>query len=163
VKIISGGQTGIDRAALDVAINLGLSHGGWCPSGRKAEDGSIDAVYQLQETATSEYSCRTKWNVRDAEATLILYRGDLEGGTAYTITCAKRLQKPCLVINLAHPPDNQKIIEWLNENSINRLNIAGPRESKQPGIYQEAYDFLLMLLSDITSATEGTENTEKYK
>ncbi len=157
MKIISGGQTGVDRAALDIAINLRLSHGGWCPSGRQAEDGSIDPMYQLQETATREYSCRTKWNVRDAEATLILHRGHLEGGTAYTMTCAKRLQKPCLVINLVQPPDNREILEWINENNINTLNIAGPRESKQPGIYQQAYDFLLTLLNNITLATEGTE------
>ena len=157
MKIISGGQTGVDRAALDVAINLALSHGGWCPSGRQAEDGSIGPMYQLQETATREYSCRTKWNVRDAEATLILHRGHLEGGTAYTMTCAKRLQKPCLVINLLQPPDNREILEWINENNINTLNIAGPRESKQPGIYQEAYDFLLTLLNNIILATEGTE------
>jgi hypothetical protein len=161
VKIISGGQTGVDRAALDVAIHLGVSHGGWCPSGRQAEDGEIDPVYQLQETATREYNRRTKWNVRDTEATLILHRGVLEGGTAYTFTCAKQLQKPCLVINLAQPPDNQKILEWLNEKNINTLNIAGPRESKQPGIYQQAYDYLESLLSNIDSATEGTEFTEK--
>ena len=122
MKIISGGQTGVDRAALDVAINLGVSHGGWCPSGRQAEDGEIDPVYQLQETGTREYSRRTKWNVRDAEATLILHKGDLEGGTAYTITCTKRLQKPCLVINLAQPPDNQEILEWLNEKNVSTLS-----------------------------------------
>ena len=87
MKIISGGQTGVDRAALDVAIHQGLPHGGWCPSGRRAEDGSIDAIYTLQETASRDYPCRTKWNVRDSDATLILYLGVPEGGTAYTIRC----------------------------------------------------------------------------
>jgi len=161
MKIISGGQTGTDRAALDAAIHLNLPHGGWCPAGRRAEDGCIGPIYRLKETRTHDYTCRTRWNVRDADATLILHRGNLQGGTAYTIACAKRLYKPCLTINLEYQPHIQEILDWLMENKVKTLNIAGPRESKQPGIYKNAYDFLVSLLGKISVATEGTENTEQ--
>ena len=157
MKIISGGQTGTDRAALDAAIYLDLPHGGWCPAGRRAEDGSIAPIYRLKETRTRDYTCRTEWNVRDADATLILHRGNLEGGTAYTIACAKRLYKPCLTINLERQPHIQEILDWLMENKVNTLNIAGPRESKKAGIYKNAYDFLVSLLGNISAATEFTE------
>ncbi|OGT33291.1 MAG: hypothetical protein A2W28_00190 [Gammaproteobacteria bacterium RBG_16_51_14] len=152
MKIISGGQTGVDRAALDVAIHQGLPHGGWCPSGRRAEDGSIDAIYTLQETASRDYPCRTKWNVRDSDATLILHLGVPEGGTAYTIRCTEQLHKPCLSINLSLQPDTREVLEWLDKNEVTILNIAGPRESKQPGIYRNAHDFLMLVFDNTTPA-----------
>src|SRR5207302_8438813 len=100
-RIISGGQTGVDRAALDVALELGLPCGGWCPRGRRAEDGPLDARYPLRETPWSGYPQRTGWNVRDSDGTLILTRGRPDRGTAYTAEVAGRLHKPCLILDLA--------------------------------------------------------------
>ena len=99
-KIISGGQTGVDRAALDVALAMGIDCGGWCPKGRRAEDGSIPSRYPLAETASPAYSQRTKRNVRDSDATLILARGQPRGGTLLTKRTAVELGKPCLSIDL---------------------------------------------------------------
>src|SRR5437660_8666127 len=97
-KLISGGQTGVDRAALDVALELGLPCGGWCPRGRKAEDGVIPDRYPLAETPSPSYRQRTRWNVRDSDGTLILVRGRPTGGTALTLASARRLGKPVLVV-----------------------------------------------------------------
>ena len=133
-KIISGGQTGVDRAALDAAISLGVDHGGWCPAGRLAEDGPIADVYHLTETASTDYTVRTEQNVIDADATLILCRGELTGGTALTKQMAQRHGKPCLVVDLGMPPDVADISAWLAEHNVAALNVAGPRESTCPGI-----------------------------
>ena len=137
-RIISGGQTGVDRAVLDAAIELGFPHGGWCPRGRTAEDGRIPQKYHLKETLSSDYSVRTRWNVRDADGTLILYREPLEGGTALTWQLAVELVKPVFLVELGFSPVFEAFRLWLHENSIRTLNIAGPRESQRPGIYREA-------------------------
>jgi len=141
-KIVSGGQTGVDRAGLDVAISLDIPHGGWCPKGRRAEDGIIPAVYQLQETPTADYKQRTKWNVRDSDGTLVLTRGEPTGGTALTIKLAAEHHKPSLVLDLeeSHAPDTVRT--WIAESRIGVLNIAGPRESGCPGIHDQAAAFL---------------------
>ena len=144
--IVSGGQTGVDRAALDVAAEFGIPRGGWCPLGRKSEDGTITEHYPLQETPTEFYAQRTQWNVRDSDATLILAVGDLTGGTALTKICADELARPCLVIDLARPPDRLAVLEWLRAYDVHVLNIAGPRESTQPGVYEQAATFLRELL-----------------
>lgn len=141
-RIISGGQTGVDRAALDVAIALKILHGGWCPLGRKAEDGRISAEYHLQETPSADYAQRTAWNVRDADGTLILLLGQPEGGTLQTIEIAEKLQKPCLIVDLLIGKKPDDIVDWLRKNNIQVLNIAGPRASKHADIYHLAYDFL---------------------
>ncbi|MFQ5587063.1 MAG: putative molybdenum carrier protein, partial [Thermodesulfobacteriota bacterium] len=94
--IVSGGQTGVDRAALDVALELGIRCGGWCPKGRLAEDGVIDSRYHLDETGSKSYSQRTEWNVRDSDGTLILTVEEPTGGTALTIRAAEELGKPCI-------------------------------------------------------------------
>lgn len=141
-KIVSGGQTGVDRAGLDVAIALGIAHGGWCPKGRKAEDGVIPAGYRLEETPTAEYRQRTEWNVRDSDGTLILTRGSPTGGTALTIRLASVYSRPCLVINLDAQPDPDKVSAWLAANRIRVLNVAGPRESGFQGIHDTAAVFL---------------------
>ena len=146
-RIISGGQTGVDRAALDIAIELGMPHGGWCPCGRIAEDGIIDVHYQLYETDSEDYTQRTDFNVRDADGTLILNAGELSGGTALTVQCAKQLNKPYLIINLNEPFSFEPVYAWLNRHGIKILNIAGPRESKCQGIYLLTEQFLRALLT----------------
>jgi hypothetical protein len=146
-KIVSGGQTGVDRAALDVARELGLPCGGWCPKGRKAEDGPIAHRYPLQETPSDDYVQRTVWNVRDSDGTLILTRGQPTEGTALTIEVAERQGKPHLVMDLHEQPDHSTVRAWITTHRIRVLNIAGPREEKSPGIYVQASQFLRRLLS----------------
>lgn len=145
-KIISGGQTGVDRAALDVAIRLGIAHGGHCPRGRRAEDARLADCYQLVETPASDYLQRTEWNVRDSDGTLILTSGPPEGGTAATARFAKLLKKPVLIIDLLTNPSPDSARQWLAENNIHVLNVAGPRASKQPKIYEQAQTYLDRLL-----------------
>lgn len=146
-KIVSGGQTGVDRAALDVALALGLPCGGWCPKGRKAEDGTLSSGYPLRETPSEDYAQRTTWNVRDSDGTLILTRGKPTGGTTQTIEDAGRLNKPCLIVDLSQPDKASSVHAWAQSHHIRVLNVAGPRESKCPDIYQQALLFLKTLLS----------------
>lgn len=144
-RIVSGGQTGADRAALDWAIACGIPHGGWCPAGRRAEDGVIDARYALTETLTEDYRQRTRLNVEDSDGTLILNLGELEGGTLETRRFAERLNKPCHVVQLDGAVSRGltfPVLAWLRARRVRVLNIAGPRESKRPGIYAAATAFL---------------------
>jgi len=144
-KIISGGQTGVDRGALDAAIELGISHGGWCPRGRLAEDGPLKARYQLQETESRQYHVRTEKNVQEADGTLIIHRGPLSGGTELTRKFASLHCKPLLQIDLNQPFLPAVFHEWLGANHITILNVAGPRESSQPGITEDTRQLLLGL------------------
>ena len=146
-KIVSGGQSGVDRAALDVALSLAIPCGGWCPKGRKAEDGLIDPRYPLMETPSEDYAQRTEWNVRDSDGTLILSDGGLTGGTAQTVDAARRLGKPQLMLELSAQPPPLVVQAWTNANRVRVLNIAGPRESKRPGIYARAAAFLKAVFS----------------
>lgn len=133
---MSGGQTGADRAALDWAIAHGVLHGGWCPAGRRAEDGVIPAIYLLSETPSRNYRQRTTWNVRDSDGTLIVsLRPQLEGGSKMTQDIAARLGRPFLHV---YPgvSDRDLIRGFIMRYSITVLNVAGPRESSQPGICQ---------------------------
>lgn len=141
-RVLSGGQTGVDRAALDAARAANIAIGGWCPRGRRAEDGAISERYPLSETPSAGYAQRTEWNVRDADATLILNRGALEGGTALTVRMASRWSRPRLIIDLENPPSTKVIVGWFAEGGIRVLNIAGPREGQRPGIYAEALELL---------------------
>ncbi len=136
----------MDRAALDVALELGFPCGGWCPSGRLAEDGPLQEIYPLKETPSKAYAQRTAWNVRDSDGTLVLHRGSLSGGTALTVELTKENNKPCLVIDLTTSP-SQRLLDWIRQHRIRTLNVAGPRESGSPGIYREACSFLLEALS----------------
>lgn len=145
-KIISGGQTGVDRAALDVALELGIPCGGSCPRGRKAEDGAIPARYPLQELLSGGYRSRTKQNVRDSDGTLILFRAQLAGGSAFTAEVVRKEGKPCYTVNLATPVDPREVMEWISQNHIRVLNVAGPRESHVPGIRAAAMTYLCKLL-----------------
>ena len=147
-RVVSGGQTGVDRAALDVAITLGIPHGGWCPRGRRAEDGVVPARYAVVEHASPDYAARTQANVADADATLILARGTLSGGTALTRDVARRLQKPFLIVDLGTDPDPTAVREWLAGHAVGVLNVAGPRESQSPGIGDAARAFLREVLAD---------------
>ena len=142
-KIVSGGQTGADRAALDWAIEHKIDHGGWCPKGRKAEDGVIESRYALQETRSENYRQRTRQNVVDSDGTLILNIGDLSDGSLTTLQFAEYFGKPCLVVQLENGTEEvQKVLNWIQDHGIAVLNIAGPRESKRPDIYQETWAFL---------------------
>jgi hypothetical protein len=146
-RVVSGGQTGVDRAALDVAMEVGLACGGWCPRGRRAEDGPIERRYPLRETPSAEYAQRTEWNVRDSDGTLVLSRGECTGGSAQTVEVAARLEKPCLVLDLTRRPSVSAARGWAREHQVSVVNIAGPRESKTPGIYAQAAPFLRQLFS----------------
>ena len=140
--IVSGGQTGVDRAALDVAISLKIPHGGWCPRGRKAEDGRIPDRYKLRETDGSAYRIRTEKNVLDSDGTLVLYRSRLQGGTDLTVRFAKQHGKPIMIVKLDGDPDTAQVGRWIRENQVARLNVAGPRESSHPGIAEDVAEFL---------------------
>jgi hypothetical protein len=142
LRIISGGQTGVDRAALDVAFALGLPHGGFCPRGRRAEDGVIPHQYQLEELDSEDYAVRTERNVIEADATLILYQRRMTGGTLLTFNLAKKHHKPHRTIRLDRHYDPQRILDWINETPIGTLNVAGPRATTDPEIYERAATFL---------------------
>jgi hypothetical protein len=147
IKIVSGGQTGVDRAALDVAMELGLECGGWCPKGRLAEDGVIPHHYPLRETKTASSAERTGKNVEDSDGTLIITRGEPTGGTALTVRIAEELQKPLLVLDLDSDPSSLAVREWISVHNIQTLNVAGPRASGCDGIYADAAVFLREVLS----------------
>jgi len=145
-RILSGGQTGVDRAALDFALDRGIPCGGWCPRGRLAEDGPIDARYPLDETPSADYDERTRWNVRDSDATLVLTWGPPTGGTAFTVFCAQELNKPCIIVDLAATPDVAPVHTWIERHAIRALNVAGPRASTSPHASTAARAFLHALL-----------------
>lgn len=134
MKIISGGQTGVDRGALDAAIERGVPHGGWCPRGRMAEDGRIPDRYGLREADSPDYAFRTEQNVLDSDATLILYRGRIAGGTELTLRLARQHGRPHLVVDLDAAAEPAEVRRWLDEHAVETLNVAGPRESQSPGI-----------------------------
>jgi hypothetical protein len=142
LKIVSGGQTGVDRAALDVALRLGIPCGGWCPRGRRAEDGAIPARYPVVETPTTRYPQRTEWNVRDSDGTLVLHAGPPRGGTALTLRILARQRKPVQVVDLDKGASPPAVAEWIAGQAIRVLNVAGPRESESPGIGARARRFL---------------------
>jgi hypothetical protein len=149
-KVISGGQTGADRAALDAARELGVAIGGWIPKGRRAEDGRIpDRYLDLHETEADDYETRTRWNVRDADATLILSHGPLTGGSKLTELIADELNKPVLHVDLATTPARdavEAIRAWLAGVAGETLNVAGPRASGDSAIYVDTKELIAILL-----------------
>jgi hypothetical protein len=157
-RIISGGQTGADRAALDFAIARGIPHGGWCPLGRLAEDGVIPRRYELMETPAPDSAQRTEWNVRDADGTVILSLGkELSGGSKFTAEIARQLGKPCL--HLSREADRStaatKLRDFIERHRLQCLNIAGPRAS----VEQQVGRFVTETLSacrDLFRATKVT-------
>lgn len=137
VKIIAGGQTGVDRAALDWAIAQGVRHGGWCPKGRRAEDGIIPRRYRLKETRSAAYSVRTRWNVRESDGTLIISAGCvIVGGTKCTAEFAQRESKPLLHLTKSTGvgPAVRLLNRFIVRHGIRVLNVAGPRDSEEPGM-----------------------------
>ncbi|PVG81825.1 molybdenum cofactor carrier [Nocardioides gansuensis] len=161
VRLVSGGQTGADRAALEVAVRLGLEYGGWVPRGGWAEDlptppGVMALFPALREAPSADPAERTRLNVRDSDATLVLRgEGVASPGTDLTVAVAQELGRPCLVT----PGDAAEVAAWLADvhRELGRglvLNVAGPRESTQPGIHQAARDLLLAVLP-IPHADDG--------
>lgn len=148
--IISGGQTGVDQAALDAARELGLDYGGYIPLGRWTEDGPLPLDYDgMVETDSAGPSRRTKLNVRESDATLIVTRGDCAGGTLLTADTARKAGKPHLIVDLDLKPASQicrDVIDWLDRVAPASLNVAGPRASKDPRIYADAKALLLSVL-----------------
>ena len=136
----------MDRAGLDAAIALGLDHGGWCPAGRLAEDGSVPSRYDLLETASREYPVRTEQNVLDSDATLILYEQSIRGGTRLTQRICRRVGKASLSVNIDRDPAGL-VRQWLASERPAILNIAGPRESSFPGIAVRSFEFLMQVFS----------------
>ena len=149
--IVSGGQTGVDRAALDVALKWGISYHGWCPAGRLAEDGTIPVRYVLHETPTSDVSQRTIWNVRDCDGLLIMGPLNPSKGTMLAYETAIGFQKPvcqCDLLEGVHP-----VIQWLEQFTNPKINIAGSRESEQLGIYSRSFHFLDEMIRTLQEGT----------
>ncbi|MFZ0705856.1 MAG: putative molybdenum carrier protein [Candidatus Korobacteraceae bacterium] len=157
-RIISGGQTGVDQAALRAAISLGFAIGGWCPPGRVCEDGAIPTSFPLQETPDDRSadapdiprSQRTEWNVRDSDGTLLLCLGpiaDADPGTRFTADYAARSKKPIFVADPADLEDVRRVRDWISAHGIQTLNVAGPSEQSCSGIGDLAKTFLRAVLS----------------
>jgi hypothetical protein len=143
-RIVSGGQTGADRAALDWAI-AGIPHGGWCPRNRKAEDGPIDARYDLTETPSSEYPQRTEWNVRDSDGTVIFSIGPIfTGGSKRTMDLVHKHRKPVLYLarNGGLDSPHMELRRFITSNRVQTLNVAGPRASKEPQVAAFVHEVL---------------------
>jgi len=144
-KIVSGGQTGADRAALDFAMKYNIPCGGWVPKGRRTEDGQLPEEYQLREMPTSDYSQRTEQNVIDSDGTVIISHGYLTGGSALTKEFAIRHEKPCLHLDMSMTSIDEAaglLNLWIGENDLKVLNVAGPRAGKDQKIYGVTIDVL---------------------
>ncbi len=160
-KIISGGQTGVDRIALDVALELGLEIGGWCPPGREALDGTIPLRYPLKETPCEfspeapdvPRSQRTEWNVRDSDGTLVILPASQapDPGTQTTIMMADKMNKPCYVVDPTDYENTEQVCLWMREMQISTLNVAGPSEKTYPGIERVAGKWLRVFLVRVVS------------
>jgi len=136
-KLISGGQTGADRAALDFALARGIPHGGWCPQGRRAEDGVLREDYELSETPDADYAQRTEWNVRDSDGTVIFsIATNLTGGSKLTRELAAKHRKPCLHLSREQDEDRagERLEEFVLRHKIRALNVAGPSASSEPAV-----------------------------
>jgi hypothetical protein len=159
MKIISGGQTGVDRAALDAALDLGLPCGGYCPLGRKAEDGMIPEKYPLQSLPSANYKVRTLKNVLEADATLIIYHKHLKGGTRLTAAMCRNHHKPMMTIDAASQPKKQaieSILKFIVSNHFGIVNVAGPRHSQWPEGYDFVYDVLNAVVQRVQRLARST-------
>jgi len=150
VKIVSGGQTGVDRAALDAAMKRGVECGGSCPAGRLDEFGRIPDRYPVKELERGSFAERTLQNVKDSDATVIIYFRDLRGGTEDTLSCCIELAKPHRLIDAAEISEKDAatmIVDLVREHNVSTLNVAGPRESEWPDGYDYAYRVLDIFLT----------------
>jgi Circularly permutated YpsA SLOG family len=155
-KVVSGAHSGVDRAALDAALDLGLEAGGWVPKGRKADDGPLSPRYAVTETASRDHAQGAEWNVRDTDATLVLATGRLLGSSAEAAAAvAHKFEKPLLVVDLLQPRNLGSILFWLEYEKVSVLNVAGPRESEVPGIRAMAMEFLKGLLMAAKDTTRS--------
>ena len=153
-KIISGGQTGVDRAALDAALESGIPHGGWVPKGRRAEDGIVPQKYNMMEMPTEWYAGRTERNILDSDGTLILSRGSLTEGSDLTRQLAIKHARPWIHTDLERMGADEavkRIKAWIERQGICVLNVAGPRASKDPGIYSLTRDILKRVIKEGSS------------
>jgi len=162
--VVSGGQTGVDRAALDAAMQIGIPVTGWCPRGRRSEDGPIPEEYPLCETSSLNYAVRTEWNVRDTDGTLIIALNSVSGGTGLTVKLARQYGQPCHVVRLLsakkRASDTKKseqelistVVDWIVTHRIRVLNVAGPRGSSDERTYRLAHDFCRHVLSAAIAA-----------
>ena len=158
LEIISGGQTGVDRGALDAALELGARCGGWCPEGRLAEDGRIPDRYPLVVLGGGSYADRTRRNVEDSDGTLILHFGPFSAGTLYTVEVCAELLKPFCAIDgseVAAAEAATQVREFLDDNDIHRLNVAGPRASHCPAAHGYARDVIRAVLTAVRDAAHG--------
>lgn len=161
-RVVSGGQTGVDRAALDVARELDLPIEGWCPKGRLAENGPIPDEYPLRETATADVAVRTELNVLHSDGTLVLSVGNPQDGTVLTRVCAEHHGKPLLVLDMEMSIAPEQFVSWIQANRITTLNVGGPRESYRQGfVYTKAYAVLSTLLRAVHVA-RTTANSDRY-
>ena len=150
MKFRTGGQTGVDRAVLDFCLENQEEVCGWCPDGRKAEDGTIPTHYPLDELEGAGYGERTEANVRDSDGTLILHPGNISGGTQLTAECCRKLGKPCLSLNLRSVDKEaqvEELLEFMESEKIRELNVAGPRASEESEAYGKTRIFLQLFLS----------------
>jgi Circularly permutated YpsA SLOG family len=157
IKIISGGQIGVDQAALRAARDCGLEIGGWCPPGRVCESGVIPPEFPLTETPRDRSqdapeiprSQRTEWNVRDSDGTLVIHGAEAatDPGTAWAIECARRFEKPLLVCQADNPDAVTNIRKWIAAFRIETLSVGGPSESSAPGIGEKAHALVKSVLS----------------
>jgi Circularly permutated YpsA SLOG family len=158
LKIISGGQTGVDRAALDVALDHGIESGGWCPAGRLDEFGRIPDHYPVQELAGGGFTERTLQNVKDSDGTVIIYAAELRGGTDQTVRFCVELERPHQLINaltVATQDASKLIADFVGKNKISTLNVAGPRQSEWPEGYDYAFRVLNIFLTSCSHRPVG--------
>ena len=163
-QVVSGGQTGVDRAGLDAAIFHGIPHGGWCPEGRRAEDGRIPNQYVLKETTSRNYAVRTEQNVIDSDGTLILFEDPISRGTGLTAKYARQHRRQLYKLDIIEilqwnegqfDEEVQKVNAWIEKENVNVLNVAGPRESSSPGIGGVARMFLLRVFESHVAGEVG--------
>ncbi len=159
-KIISGGQTGVDRGVWDACLDNNFKYGGWCPKGRMAEDGKIDIKYNLKTTQESNYSARTYKNIQDSDATLIISNRNLKGGTLLTKQIAEHLKKPLLIYSPQKSETEDfgiKLIRFIQNNNVLTLNIAGPRLSEWGQGYTIAYKLVSELVLEVQKTSQNTD------